>query len=152
MLSRSRSALFWHRWDWLLQLSPTPKLCIILLNCKEKNLCVETLEKDKSGRKENIFKTLPCSFAAFFRSKHRIPMAINPLKGVHTCTNTAFFLMICSHMHFRVESLLISDSPSLRSFSSHLCVLAFVNISPLNLSENFDRGLLYVNWFKKRKM
>lgn len=32
-------------------------------------------------------------------------------------------------------------SPSPPLFPHHLCVLGFVNISPLNLSVNFDRGL-----------
>lgn len=70
-------------------------------------------------------------------------MAINSLKSVHTRTNTPFFLMLCYHMHFCVESLLHSASPSLFLFLfiTPLCAIAFVNISPLNLSVNFDRGL-----------
>lgn len=84
----------------------------------------------------------------FTRSKPKIPVAINSLQSVRTHTNTPLFLMICSHMHFCVESLLISDSPPIPPpplflpFSYHLCVPGFVNISPLNLAVSFDRGPL----------
>lgn len=105
-------------------------------------------EKDKSSKskQKNLQDNGLPFFGAFTQSKPKIPMAINSLKSVLTDTNTPLFLMICSHMHFCVESLLISDSPSpFIPFSYHLCVLGFVNISPLNLSVNFDRGLFYLN-------
>lgn len=61
-------------------------------------------------------------------------------------TNTPFFLMICSRLHFCVESLVISRLTfPLFPFSYHLCVLGFVNISPLNLSVNFDRGIFWAD-------
>lgn len=75
-------------------------------------------------------------------------MAINLLKSVHTYTKAPFFLMICSPMHFRVDFWL-AFTPFSPPFSYHLCVLGFVNISPLNLSVSFDRGLFYLSWFLK---
>lgn len=69
-------------------------------------------EKDIAKAKKTIQDTGTVFFLAFTQSKPKIPMAINSLKSVQTHTNTPLFLMICSHMHFCVESLLISDSHS----------------------------------------
>lgn len=84
------------------------------------------VEKDNSSKKKwRIFKTLASVLRAFSQSKPRIPMAINSLKNVHTRTNTPFFLMICSHMLFCVESLLHSASPSLFLLLFHITFVCY---------------------------
>lgn len=109
------------------------------------------VERDNSRKSQRkTLKTVTSFCGGLAPSKPRLPTAINSGQSVQTRTNTAPRLMMCSRIHFCLESLLISASPSFSSFfmpSLCSCLCEYFSSEPLG---TFWQGSFYIWTDSKR--